>query len=166
MYDHASSRSMDGCFLFLWLWALCPALVQWIQLLWNFTQGFSRIAEVQSIMWMELLPIVLASTAWGPALKGQRVTVHCDNMGAVALVNSGYSRVPKIMHLLQCLFFSKVYYQFVVQVAHIEGAYNTSADAISQNNLEFLQSQGFLSTYRLKLFGEDLVTLLVVEQPD
>jgi hypothetical protein len=29
------------------------------------------------------------------------VVVHCDNAGAVAAVNSGYSRVP---HLLQCLF--------------------------------------------------------------
>ena len=45
-----------------------------------------------SIMCMELLPIVLASAVWGQAWHGQRIIVHCDNTGAVTVANSGYSR--------------------------------------------------------------------------
>ena len=43
-----------------------------------------RTENGQSITWIELLSIVLASVVWWPALKGQRVTIHCDNMGANA----------------------------------------------------------------------------------
>ena len=49
-----------------------------------------RVGEGDSITWMELLPIVLASAVWGPAWRGQRIIVHCDNTGAVTIVNSGY----------------------------------------------------------------------------
>ena len=31
---------------------------------------------------------------------GGSVTFHCDNVTVVAVVNSGYSRVSEIMHLL------------------------------------------------------------------
>ncbi len=40
--------------------------------------------------------------------------VHCDNLGVVAVVNSGYSRVPQIMHLLRCLFFIRAHFQIDV----------------------------------------------------
>ena len=80
---------------------------------------------------MELLPIVLSRVIWGAALRGQRVTVHCDNAGAVAVVNSGYSRVHGITHLLRCLFFIRAHYEFLVQAVHVEGVNNVWADAIS-----------------------------------
>jgi len=82
--------------------ALCPTLSRWFQLEWARTKVVSGVGEDHSITWMELL---LSSVIWGAALRGQRVTVHCDNVGAVAVVNSGYSRVHGIMHLLCCLFF-------------------------------------------------------------
>ena len=50
--------------------------------------------EGGSIIWMELLPIILASAVWGPSWHGQRVIVHCDNTGVVTIANSGYSRAP------------------------------------------------------------------------
>jgi hypothetical protein len=53
----------------------------------------------------ELLPVVLACATWGREWRNSTVVVHCDNAGAVAAVNSGYSRVPQIVHLLRCLFF-------------------------------------------------------------
>ena len=43
---------------------------------------------------MELLPIVMACVIWGPRWRQSAVTAQCDNEGAVAVVNSGYSRVP------------------------------------------------------------------------
>ena len=62
-----------------------------------------------SITWMELLPIVLSCLVWKVALRGQRVTVYCDNSGAVVVVNSGFGRVHSNMHLLWCLFFIRAH---------------------------------------------------------
>ena len=47
-----------------------------------------RLGEWDSIMWIELLAIILASAAWGPAWQGQRIIMHCDNTGAVTVANS------------------------------------------------------------------------------
>ena len=146
--------------------ALCPTLSRWFQLPWRGTETCRDMDRSRSITWMELLPVVVACAVWGPRLKGQTITVHCDNMGAVALVKSGYSRVPQIMHLLRCLFFFKACYQFSVQAVHVEGVNNAWADAVSRNNLDYLHSQVFQSTYHHDPLPEDLVKLLVVEQPD
>jgi len=104
--------------------AICPALTKWIQLRWDDRKESSN-RGVDGITWMELLPIVLACAVWGHAWHGQRVIVNCDNTGAVAVANSGYSRAPRIIHLLQCLFFIRAIYQFSIQVVYIEGTDNT-----------------------------------------
>ena len=100
-----------------------------------------RVGKEDSITKMELLPIVLASAVWGPAWRGQRIIVHCDNTGAVTVTNSRYSRVPLIMHLLQCLFFIRSCLKFSLQAVHIEVTDNTLADAVSHNNYALLNSQ-------------------------
>ena len=68
-----------------------------------------RAAEAQDggIAWKELLPIVLACASLGRQWRGGVVTIHCGNTAAVAVVNSGYSRVPETMHLLRYLFKDK-----------------------------------------------------------
>ena len=125
-----------------------------------------RVAEGDSITWMELLPIVLAGMVWGQAWRGQRIIVYCDNTGAVTVANSGYSRAPRIMHLLHCLFFIRARFEFSLQAVYIEGTDNTLADAVSRNNRLFLDSQVFRSTYQRTPLPEELISLLVVEQAD
>ena len=44
-----------------------------------------RVGGDHSITWMELLPIVLLCIVWGAVLRGQRVTIYCDNLGVVAV---------------------------------------------------------------------------------
>ena len=146
--------------------ALCPTLSRWFQLEWARTKVVSGVGEDHSITWMELLPIVLSSVILGAALRGQRVTVHCDNAGAVAVVNSGYSRVHGIMHLLRCLFFIRAYYEFSVQAVHVKGVNNVWADAISRNNASLLHSQAFQESYQKDPLPEDLLALVIKEQPD
>ena len=112
--------------------AICPSFFKWIQLCWNGVLEPSK-EEVDSITWMELLPIVLACTVWGHFWQGQTVVVNCDNTGVMAVANLGYSKAPQIMHLLRCLFFIRALYQFSVHVVYIEGDKKTWADAISRN---------------------------------
>ena len=74
--------------------ALCPTLSQWIQLEWARIKAVSGVGGDHNITWMESLPIVLSCVDWGAALRGQRVTVYCDNSTAVAVhwipVSAGY----------------------------------------------------------------------------
>ncbi len=101
-----------------------------------------RVAKAQDgrIAWKELLPIVLACASWGRQWRGGVVTMHCDNTAAVAVVNSGYSKVPEIMHLLRCLFFVRASLELEVWAVHVPGVENGIADAISRNNLHLFYS--------------------------
>ena len=122
--------------------ALDLASSRWIQLEWPI--GFSdKLLHLrgESITLKELLPIVLACAVWGYKFQNTCVIVHCDNLGTVTLVNSGYSRVSQIMQLLRCLFFIKAYFHIDLVAVHIPGVENSLADAISRNNLSLLYTQ-------------------------
>ena len=72
--------------------AVCPTSGAWLQLPWPQSppRGALRLQE-ESILLQELIPIILACAIWGPRWQGSLVVVHCDNMGAVSVVNAGYS---------------------------------------------------------------------------
>lgn len=101
--------------------AIAPHLRQWIQLRWPGHSHTGFNPRDQSILWKELIPIVIACAVWAKHWRGLRVTVHCDNTGTVAVVNAGYSREHNIMHLLRCLFFIRATYQFSLYATHIAG---------------------------------------------
>ena len=52
------------------------------------------------------LPDCTDNGCLGKALGGVECdhVIRCDNMGTVAVVNSGYSKAAPVMHLLRCLF--------------------------------------------------------------
>ena len=58
--------------------------------------------------------------------------VECDHQGAVAVVNSGFSKIPELMHLVRCLFYIWVTYQFSLRAVYCPGKQNVLADAISR----------------------------------
>ena len=53
----------------------------------------------------ELLPIVFGVAIWGSRWKGLTVLCRCDNAAVVSIVNSGRSRMDRVMHLMRCLSF-------------------------------------------------------------
>ena len=71
------------------------------------------------------------------------VVVQCDNQGAitaaVTVVNSGYSKVQPIMHLLCCLFFIRSCYNISLHAVYLPGTYNVLAHAISCDNVSFFR---------------------------
>ena len=78
----------------------CGAYFQdkWFQLEWA---GNLKNAH---ILTKELVPIAIAAAIWGPEWSDHRS--QCDNAAVVAVLNSGNSRDPELMHHLRCLFFS------------------------------------------------------------
>ena len=122
--------------------------------------------HIRSIFLQELLPIVLACAMWGQAWRGSLVVIHCDNTRAVAVVSSGYSKVPQIMHLLRCLFFICAHYSLSVRAVHVPGVENSWADAISRNLLSNFFSQVLGAKGKSQDVPHSLLDLLVVQQPD
>lgn len=147
--------------------ALDPVTQSWIQLQWPqaYARDWVKLKD-ESIALKELLPIVLACAIWGVRWKGSAVTVHCDNLGVVQLVNSGYSRVPQIMHLLRCLFFTRAYFELELWAVHIPGKENTLADAILRNDLLYFFSQVPGATNSREVVPPTLLSLLTEQQPD
>ena len=90
------------------------------------------------------------------------MTVSCDNTGAVAAVNLGYSRSPQLMHLLRCLFFFiRAHFQLEVRAGHVPGTKNIVATVAAQQGIQDslirtmgrLESTAYLRTPKKKKGG-------------
>ena len=62
----------------------------------------------------------------------------CDNAAVVALINAGYCKHERAMHLLKCLFFIVAHFDFDIYACHIPGSLNVAADALSRDLLPLL----------------------------
>ena len=108
----------------------------------------------------ELVPIVFAITIWGSGWAGQRICCLCDNMAVVFAVNKGSARDPQIMRLLRTPFFC-AHYNCTVSACHIAGAKNTSADALSRNNLRLFFSLNLQASHQPTAISANLRELLL-----
>ena len=139
----------------------------WFQLQWPQSYETHELKlKQESITFKEIVPIVIACAVWGPAWATKSVTVHCDNEGAVAVVNSGYSRIPPIMHMLRCLFFIRAYHQITLRAVHVPGRENDLADAISRNNLSVLFTQVPRAINGTVIVPPTLLSVVLEHQPD
>ena len=62
-----------------------------------------------------------------------------DNAAVVAIVNSGRSKVEKVMHLMRCLSFFLARWEMSLVCSHIPGIQNGAADALSRVALSSFQ---------------------------
>jgi hypothetical protein len=101
----------------------------WFQVQWD-----ERSAPLP-IMVKELLPIVLASSVWGPMWGNHLVVCLCDNQAVVACLRSCTSRVPHVMHMLRTLAFIEARFTFCLAPQYIDTKANHLADDLSRNLL-------------------------------
>ena len=107
----------------------------WFQLQWDGRSGHLPI------MLKELLPIVLACSAWGPKWGSRQVICHCDNQAVVACLRSRTSRVSHVMHMLRTLAFIEARYTFSLAPRYIDTKSNHLADDLSRNRLSSFLSK-------------------------
>ena len=112
---------------------------RWLQCSWNGAWGDKGIAA------KELLPLLLATVMWG-----HQFLVYSDNMSVANIIAANTSKDITIMHLLLNL-----------RATHIAGINNSSADAISRNNLQVFLAAN--PTYRQQ--GTDSDSRAAVENP-
>ena len=54
----------------------------------------------------------------------------------MAVLRSGSAKDKKLAHMLRCLYFLEAKFQFTMVAAHIPGAMNARADALSRNHID------------------------------
>ena len=101
----------------------------WFQLPWDCRSLSLGIAE------KELIPIVLASAAWGNTWRNQHILCQCDNQVVVACLHSRTSKTKGLMHLLRCLVFIEAFYGFQIDPLYINTHDNHLADDLSRIKL-------------------------------
>ena len=91
-----------------------------------------RLTKRVSICFQELLPVVMAAILWGKHWSRKRIIFHCDNEGAVYILNKGSSACPDIMKLMRRLTLVAAEHSFSYKALHIPGRLNKIADKISR----------------------------------
>ena len=135
-------------------------LDKWFQLEW------AGNLEGAHITIKELVPIAIAAAVWGPEWSGQNIQVKCDNAAVVAILNSGSSKDPDVMHLMRCLMFFMAKFQFSIYATHIAGSENILADALSRNRLDLFLLHHPQASKSPTPMPQELVDLLIVTRPD
>ena len=88
----------------------------------------------------ELVPIVLAAALWGGHWHSLHIHFHSDNMAVVSILQNNSASNLAAHHLLHCLCFYSVIYQFEYLIEHVARALNSAADAMSLGNLSVFRS--------------------------
>ena len=108
---------------------------KWFQGHWPPHMHLNRERGI-SIEWQELFPIVVACSIWHPLLTGKRLQFWCDNESVVSIINSGHSKVPRIMELVRKLVLLSMQHNFLVRARHVSGVSNAVADALSRFQMQ------------------------------
>ena len=85
----------------------------------------------------ELIPIILALTAWGGAWANRQIICHSDNQVVVACLRPRTSKCKGVMHLLCCVLFIEARMRCYLHSIYIDTHSNYLADALSRNNISF-----------------------------
>ena len=104
---------------------------KWFQGRWPTHMQLNKERGI-TIEWQEPFPIVVACAIWFPHFSGKRIQFWWDNESVVAILNSGRSKVSRIMDLLRFLVLLSMRHNFFVRVAMFWGVSNENADALSQ----------------------------------
>lgn len=133
---------------------------RWFQFQWPDTMPASHISV------KEMMPIVLSAALWGQHWAEKSVRFLSDNSAVVALINSGSSRENSLMHLMRCLSFIMAKYNFIISAAHVKGAHNVLADALSRDNQTYFLAHYPQAQATPASIPQELVELVVTSQPD
>lgn len=84
----------------------------------------------------ELYPIVVASVLWGSVWTRKCITMFCDNVATVDIINKGRSHCQAIMSILRRLTWQSVIHNVIFKADQISGRTNNIADALSRFRLQ------------------------------
>ena len=84
------------------------------------------------INYKEVLALLPALMLWAPRWANHRVHIHSDNQTAVAIINKGTCKHPRVMDTLRSIFWLTASYNIRLVAHYYPGSHNTLADACSR----------------------------------
>ena len=84
---------------------------------------------------LELYPICVALSIWGPVLRNRCIDLISDNMAVVCIINSFTSKDRYLMILLRHLVFTCMKFNILVKSTHLPGHLNILADKFSRGQV-------------------------------
>ena len=108
---------------------------QWFQSRW-LPQHCINPATGISTDWQELFAVYIACFIWGSQWSGKRICIWCDNLPAVAIINSKRSKSPRVMDLVGAITILTLVHNFTFTAKHIPGLDNSIADSLSRFQMD------------------------------
>ena len=85
---------------------------------------------------LEMLTLTVALKIWGRFLAGKKVTMLCDNLSTVVVIQTGKARDPFLQACLRELVFLQARWECQVRTQHIRGVDNRLPDLLSRWDLD------------------------------
>ena len=112
--------------------------------------------EKVSINYLELFALTVSILCWAGDFKNQNITIFCDNMSVVQMVNSTTSSCRNCMVLLRLIVLQGLIHNTRIIVKHVPGVLNEFSDLLSRHKYkQFWQ----LARRRNKNFSKNPVTI-------
>ena len=101
---------------------------------WFIAQWEDEFLEVAnpSINYLELFAVTVAVVLWIHEYKNKQVTIFCDNMSVVHMINNNSSKCKNCMVLIRILVLHCMIENVKVSAKHVSGKLNIYADLISR----------------------------------
>ena len=90
----------------------------------------------QNITFLELVPILVALTVWGPLLRNKYVYFHTDNEALSFCLNKLTSKEPLVMESIRSIVRLTLSFNIMIRAKHIAGFLNSMADALSRQQID------------------------------
>ena len=114
---------------------------------------------------LEMVPLLVAATLWGPSWERKRVLFQSDNMAVVYAVNGWLPKDDHLVSLLKRLAKLSVLHNFRVRCEHLPGVRNIDADLLSRDRInDFLTRNAGASLSRVRV-PQDLLFFLTSPPP-
>ena len=84
-----------------------------------------------SIEYLELFGVTAALLMWGDKLKDQRISIYCDNMAVVNMINNYASSCHNCMYLLRLIALDNLTHNRRVFALYVRSTDNSLADSLS-----------------------------------
>lgn len=136
MSADACALGYGACFMDHWVQDVFPT--HWIQLF--------RDREI-GITLLELYPIYVLISMFGPVVRNQAVLFRSDNEGVVQIINKQSSPNPYIMKIVRPLVLSLIHSNISLRSEHIPGVNNQLCDLISR----FQVTEDLLRSHSMRL---------------
>ena len=121
MYTDASANPNLGCGGY--------SENNWFILQWD--EVFMKKQE-PSINYLELYAVSIAIFNWIYKYKNKRITLFCDNMSVVHMINNSSSKCKNCMVLIRLIVLKSMIHNVKIQAKHVAGKLNKYSDYLSR----------------------------------